>query len=186
MHSGFILALQSAVKIVVLALVAIVAGSGCEEARSAPMAAEISTTSARRVLTGLDGVAERYDCVDLATLFTDSEPAPIRGGAAVRGVSCKVHGSTVHIFERSPVGPGATLAGGRSVDGSMQNVLRVVQGGVAAAGCEIRLLVTPHFIALTADDALLARLEAELGQPEAPIITAAPTVSYLPTDCSLP
>jgi hypothetical protein len=119
-----------------------------------------------------DDLSTRLGCTAIET--GDAPIAPIRSGASIRGVSCTIHGSVVHIFDRA-----------QGVNGAMSNIDRVLGVGIATPGCNAEVLITHRYFAVSNDRDLLVGLVADLGAPERPPASASPTVSYLPPDCTL-
>ncbi len=129
----------------------------------------------------VDQVADVLDCTDIAD--GDSMIGPLRSGAATRGVSCDAGGFRVHVFERAPV-PEATSADPEG-GGSIANIKRITGVGFDVPGCETYLLITKSFFVVANDSAAFEQLPRSIGEPVEPTVAAAPTMSYLPPDCTV-
>jgi hypothetical protein len=157
---------------IALALGAVVIGSGCGTTTSDQPTQPASWAELR----------QQFHCDDLVKPSVGPQINPIRGSAATRGMRCTAYGATVHIFERAPVGsdPHSPNHGG-----TIENVERVVDAGMTAPGCDVKLLITDRYFALANNRDTLDSLTAQLGRSVQPVEPARPTDSYLPPNCDL-
>jgi hypothetical protein len=153
-------------------------GLACGDDPARPRATGSTDTTDRPA--SAEQVASDLGCGEVEEL--NEMIAPIRGGAAVRGVSCRKGTVEVDIFERSPVGDldqsDETYAEAQA--GSLENIDRLFGPGATDDPCRGWMLVGDAWIVVASDEALLKEAEADgaLVGAVRPVQVMSPPASY--------
>ena len=126
----------------------------------------------------VERLARELDCEGIEEIHQLN--APIRGGAAVRGISCRTGTVGVHIFERAPVGdlddPDESYASAQG--GSFENIDRLLGTGVDDARCRAWALIGDTWFVVASDEALLTDAAESLDGDVRPVTVVSPSASY--------
>lgn len=143
-----------------------------------------STTIAERSTLSFNQIRAEFDCVEING--EQALIAPLRGQAALRGMSCRLDGSRVHVFERAPENDvPAGDEGAFHAGGSLARIDFVTGGGTSTPGCDVELTVTDGFFVVAPAAIDIGSLDQAIGESVRQPIAASPTVSYLDASCDI-